>query len=157
HTPETATSASFTARVVRYALDWSPTSTSNRFQTPVATRTANAGHARSWKRRATARVDSRPPARRTTGTSAASTTWPPTHTVAATMWRNRRTVVAWTGNMPVILTQIAFVAIRTIASTATPIRYQPKIEKSCRRRYVTIQRTDTTAAPNATTSPSSGM
>ena len=52
--------------------------------------------------------------------------------------------------------QIVCVASRPITISATPIRYQPKIERSCRLRYVTIHRIDTTAAANATTSPSSG-
>src|SRR3954447_14657037 len=60
------------------------------FQTPVATSTANAGHATWLNRRAAARGTSAPAAR-SVGTSAARTSWPPTHTVAARTCSERRT------------------------------------------------------------------
>src|SRR4051794_11476131 len=60
------------------------------FQMPVRTRTAKAGHATWLKRRAAAPGASGPTAR-SVGTSAARVSWPPTHTVAATMCTNRRT------------------------------------------------------------------
>ena len=49
---------------------------------PVATTTANAGHATAANRRAASRGASVEMPRRT-GTKPATTTWPPTHTVAA--------------------------------------------------------------------------
>jgi integrase len=67
-------------------------------QMPVASRRPNAGQAMSWKRRATARAVSRPPNRRTTGTTPASATCPPTHTVAPRTCKNSRMVAAWTAN-----------------------------------------------------------
>src|SRR4051812_30498731 len=65
---------------------------------PVPTSSANAGHATSWNRRASARVVSIPPVRRATGTNAASATCPPTQIIAASTWRKRRMVDAWTGS-----------------------------------------------------------
>jgi hypothetical protein len=61
------------------------------FHTPVMTRTPNAGQATRLNARAATFVGSRPSARNA-GTTAASVSCPPTHTVAANTWRNTRTV-----------------------------------------------------------------
>src|SRR5215469_14435873 len=68
------------------------------FQIPVMIRTANAGQATWLKRRAAARGMSAPALRRT-GTTAASVSCPPTHTVAASTCRNSRIVSQVTPSM----------------------------------------------------------
>src|SRR6185437_11414869 len=66
------------------------------FQIPVATSTAKAAQA-TWLKRRAASVTT--PARRRTGTSAASTSWPPTQTVAARTCRKRRMVSQLTASI----------------------------------------------------------
>ena len=66
--------------------------TASRFQMPVTTSTAKADQARTLKRRA-ARRGASGEGPRSVGTSPASVSWPPTQTVAASTWRNRRIVV----------------------------------------------------------------
>src|SRR5215467_10478217 len=68
------------------------------FQTPVITSTPKAGQATRLNRRAAARGTSGP-MRRRAGTSAASVSWPPTQTVAASTCKNSRTVSAFTVSM----------------------------------------------------------
>src|SRR5215472_14345934 len=67
------------------------------FHTPVSSSTANAGHATWLKARAAARGTSAPRLR-STGTSAASVSWPPTQIVAARTCRKSRTVSQLTGS-----------------------------------------------------------
>src|SRR4051794_9043374 len=66
---------------------------------PVSTTTAKAGQATRAKARATALVASGDTLR-TVGTTPASAIWPPTHTDAARMCRNRRTVVRLGASTP---------------------------------------------------------
>src|SRR6516162_3204658 len=71
------------------------------FQIPVITRTPKAGQATWLNRRAAARGMSAP-ARRRTGTSAASVICPPTQTVAARTCRNSRIVSQLTLSIPAL-------------------------------------------------------
>src|SRR6516162_8860069 len=94
------------------------------FQTPVRSRTANAGQA-TWLKRLAAVRGTSVPRRRSTGTSAASVSCPPTHTVAARTCRNSLMVSQLTGSISALVRSRRAERVQCLAgSLVTVVRVQ---------------------------------